>query len=333
MGPLVFDKTINTGWIIVNVIALIGIVWLLIWGSKIKKQMWMRLIVAFIGVACFELITWSLRKIEHLWTRAYWYTDVSRVLTILWTIVIVTATTIVDTQHPKRTKVQQFFATLGITTILWLIIERFLRTTTIISYSPEAIERISWYIGALPFEAFYYIPVFMTLCICFYKYRELQIDWNYSKSTFKINHRRDILLWFIGVLSFQILIDPMIIHQNLPSRSYIFHNVNILICIGWLVVLTITNTIIGKRFQKFDLSIRFSYALAISTLLGLGYLGILINTNVLVFSQSIMTTYSQMSFIIPGIKVVSVIAFSTPMFLALIICFVRYWKYTLDQKK
>jgi hypothetical protein len=196
----------------------------------------------------------------------YVYSDVSWVLTLGWSTMILGVVTVVDKRFVKKNEWQRFGIYIALLTILGYLAEAVVVNIGIREYSPEVLKLISGiYFLGIPIEAAYYIPVFMALVIGFYKYWSLTIDKIAVVPVKKTRWLRNLFFSLIAVFMFEVVIDPMVVNANLPSWSYFYHDVSFLMTGLWIVVIWSTISVVENLFIHLDLTKRFLLYLFFTT--------------------------------------------------------------------
>ncbi len=123
----------------------------------------------------FELFTQALWQNNNLQKWAYLYLDVSWIITIGWSTIIVVSTTIIDLYFNAKSELQRFILYLVPITIIGVVAEAVVLSLKIRQYPQEIMNIFSGYtlFGIVPVETLYYIPVFMALVISFSRYWEI----------------------------------------------------------------------------------------------------------------------------------------------------------------
>jgi hypothetical protein len=155
-----------------SVIFLAAVFFLLI--QKLDKDAKRKFLFTFLGILVFEYFTQALWRNTDLEAWAYLYLDVSWVIALGWTVIIVASRTIIDLYFPRETEGGRFLSYLLPITIIGMVAEGVVLSLGIRVY-PAAVQELfsGIYIGVIPIETAYYIPVFMMLVIAFSRYWEL----------------------------------------------------------------------------------------------------------------------------------------------------------------
>ena len=154
---------------------------------------------------------------EKLGPWAYFYHDVSWVLTLGWTTLILGTVTLVDRLLPKWGEGRRFALSLLVLLPVVLVAENVVVALGIRGYAPEVQEVLSGYrIGVAPVEALYYVPVFTALVIAFAKYWSFVIDDPALVPPGRRDWLRALGLTCAAVVLFEILVEPLVRNENLP---------------------------------------------------------------------------------------------------------------------
>ncbi|MCM0592120.1 MAG: hypothetical protein KA716_18710 [Gloeotrichia echinulata DEX184] len=117
-----FDKTPTVPIVIFELFVVAVFAGSLLFLSKIKDRIWLRFAIMAVGVLIFELFTAPMWNNHKMGQWAYLYHDVSWVLTIGWTSLIMMVVLLVDRLLPTVKEWKRFFLYLVILTftIIWL---------------------------------------------------------------------------------------------------------------------------------------------------------------------------------------------------------------------
>lgn len=312
-----FDSTISTAWAILHVI--VGILFSL--ALITTRWQWRRLVsfgLTFVGVTSFELLTWSLWKIQYLWSRAYSFRDISWLLSLLRTSLIVLVDHVI--WHHKWHHASK------IVTIAWLfaLFVYYLNATWIITYEYEAQNAIIAMIWPVPLNILYYIPLWVLAVYGFKKYFDLWLfhkyEWSFTLPTFKA-----LLIAFFAVLGGQFLLEPVVQYTSLPQFWYIYKDIHIFITLIWVVIFVVVNLLVNTIFKKLPLFSRYWYAVFFASLLGGTMHSYLIKHNILSFSMSALATHTKNSIYIGDTWLTSMTLVSTILFVSLMIASIKFW--------
>lgn len=157
---------------------------LLIFLQSKNKNSWKVFLITAIGVLLFEYFTQALWFNQNLENWAYLYLDVSWIMTLLWTNVILFSIFVVESLKPKAREVKKFFMSIGIITLFVLIIEWILIRTNIRGY-PQVIldlyESLPRLFGIVPLKELIYVFAFMSLVVAFTRYWQEIYDIKFDK--------------------------------------------------------------------------------------------------------------------------------------------------------
>jgi hypothetical protein len=316
---VVFDSTLSSYWLFLNIFALIlffSVLWYSIYHKNRKNIV--SFCVAFMWISAFELLTWALWKVQYMWDWAYWFWDISRILALVRTGILYRSDFII-----QKVKSYKAIKTISIASIIiWLII-LWANMNGVISYEPEAFASIDYMLWSFPINAFYYIPIRIFIIYSFKKYFDQAIFNNYH-GTKSIISVKNFLIVFFSVLCLELLIEPTLIIKNLPSWLFIYKDISILLTLWWTVIITWTAFIVNKFFEWFDLFIKFSYAILLSTIFWSGFLSLLIQKNIVSFSSSVLHTHTLHSFSLWNTGLTTMTFVSTILFFVLLIPVSKY---------
>ena len=143
--------------------------------KKLDSHILRKFGITFIAILLFEYFTQPLWLNVNLERWAYLYLDVSWIITLGWTTIILVSMTIIDIYFPKDSELERFLFYFIPITIIGIIAEASVLYLGIRKYPQAVLETLSGktLLGIVPIEALYYIPVFMALVISFARYWEI----------------------------------------------------------------------------------------------------------------------------------------------------------------
>ncbi len=153
------------------IILIIGLIWFM--KAKGYKNIFRKLIILFIGVLLFEIMSepmW-LNLGFHKW--AYLYRDITWIITLGWVVIFMIAFMLVDYSFSHMKEIKRFWLYLFVVEAIVLPVETLLLQTGIREYASVLTSTMTGKVIPLtvvPIEAVYAIPLFASLIICFYKY-------------------------------------------------------------------------------------------------------------------------------------------------------------------
>lgn len=328
-----FDKTATMPIIFFEIIIGIAAIFFLWHFSKFTKHVFIKFGIMAIGIFIFEFITHPLWYNYRLGSWAYVYRDVSWILTIGWSILFLGPIVYIDHFFSKIKQSKRFFLYLSATVFLGLIAEVVVVKLGIRSYSPETHEIINglyFPFIPLPVASLYFMPVFMSLVAGFYKYWSFVIDKKLIIPVIKRRWKRDILISFIGVLLFELMIDAMIKNNAFPSWSYIWRDISLIQTCGWVFIIWLSIVIVDKIFIHFGLFEKFLAYIITITFAALPIEAYFVAHKIREYSVSTIENFS--GFIIPFTSIPAEVIFVFPFYLALIVGFIKYWVYIIENK-
>ena len=157
---------------------------LLVFLSSKNKNSWRVYLITAVGVLLFEYYTQALWFNQNLESWAYLYLDVSWIMTLMWTDVILLSIFTVVTLRPKYSEVKKFFMSIGVITVFVMAIEWVLIRTNIRGY-PQVIldlyESLPRLFGIVPLKELIYVFAFMCLVVAFTRYWQHNYNLKFDK--------------------------------------------------------------------------------------------------------------------------------------------------------
>lgn len=298
---------------------------------KVKPQIWLRFLIMSVGVLLFELFTEPMWQNYRMGKLAYIYHDVSWILTLGWASLILTVILSVDRLLPLLKTYQKFGISLGILTLVGFPLEILVVNLGMRGYSPEVLNTISGiFILGVPLEALYYIPVFMTLVISFYRYWELVLD---QEPLIPLKHRKWLQsfgLCFLAVFLFEVMIEPMVRNEQLPQWSYIFHDISLIMTGIWIGIIALAAIIVTQFFPHFPITARFIIAMGITGAIAVPLESFFISNGYRIYGETTVAHFT--GFTLPVWNTPIEIVFAIPCYMALIIAFIRYWETVINNQ-
>jgi hypothetical protein len=330
-GEFVFEKQSTPPILLFEVFVLVGAAigcWIL---SRLVDKLWLRLLATGAAVLIFELFTGPMWINERMGPWAYLYLDLSWILGVGWSVLILGIVVLIDKYLPRWNQIQRFAAYLVILLLLVVILEIIVVNLGIRSYAPEVLAATCGVklLGA-PIEILFYVPVFTSLIIAFYKYWSFVIDDKLPQSRQKRKWGRAIVIAFIAVFLFEVMIEPMIENKNFPAWSYVYHDISILLTGSWVLLLAGGAVASEWLFAKLPIPLRF-----VASVLTIGVVALIMESWMLmsgyrVYGPSMEACFT--GFRMPITKVPSEISFAIVCYLSLIVAFIRFWEVVLDKR-
>lgn len=261
----------------------------------------------------------------NLGVWAYVYSDVSWVLTLAWTTMILWTVYGVDTFWRRLATSRRFVLYVVLLIPQALIFEAIATALGVRAYSPETLAAagpVRIPILNLPAAGLYYIPVFMGLVLSFYKYWLPTIEPGPEPGPRGSLVRR-LALTAAGVFLFEIMVEPMATNVNFPSWSYVFRDITIVMTGFWVILVTLATFIIDRLLPNLDFRLRFAAYLALLTAVATPIEGWFIASGYRVYGPTATSEFLGFRTLIGDIPIEVVAAI--PLYLALVISFVRYW--------
>ena len=326
-----FDKTPTSAITIFEVCVLTLSILALLVLAKYEKQIVKKFLMASLGIFIFEFFTSPMWNNYKMGAWAYTYQDVSWVLTVGWSSLVLSVVTCVDRFFSKWKEHKRFPLYLIILTMIVPILEWIIVRLGIRSYSPEVLESGGQLFWGVPLGVFYYVPVFMALVICFYRYSYFIL---LKTPVVPIKRRkwlRNLFISFVGVFLFEVMIEPMVVNAKLPQWSYVYHDISILLTGGWVVIVWLAINIVDKWWIHVDLLGKFLRYQFVIFLVTLPIESWLIGNGYRIYGASTVSAFS--GFRVPIFQVPVEIAFAIPFYLALVVSFIKYWEIILDNER
>jgi hypothetical protein len=305
------------------------VVFLLLLRSTEKP--WRRMLAMAVGVFLFELFTGPMWINEHMGRWAYVYDDLSWILTLGWATMILGVVVLVDRRLSHWSEPKRFAVYLGILLVLVTAAEMAVVGIGIRKYSPEVLATVSGIrMFGVPVELLYYVPVFTTLVIAFYKYWSFVIDAAALVPVKKRKWLRAVVLVFAGVFMFEVLVEPMVRNEHFPAWSYVYNDISFLMTGTWVLLIAVGAVVIERFMIGLSIPLRFAASLLLIGTLILPIESWLIAYGYRVYGESTAMNFSGFNIPMTGVPIE--VAFAVPCYLALIVGFVRYWEIVLDNK-
>lgn len=327
-----FEKTPTLPIIIFEIFILLGVGLATFFLSKIKTKIIPRFLILALGVLIFELFTSPMWLNERLGVWAYLYHDVSWILTIGWTGLILTVVTVTDQLLAPWKEWQRFPVYLGVLIILVTLLEILVVNLEIRSYAPEVLATLSGvFVAGVPLlDVFYYTPVFTGLVISFYKYWGFVLDDEPLVPSKKRKWLRSIGIACLAVFLFEVMIHPMVQNQALPRWSYLFFDISFLLTGLWVMIIGIAAVVVDRFFLHLPIVLRFMIALGVTGAIAFPIEAWLMSAGFRVYGESAVDNFT--GFTTPFFNTPVEIAFAIPCYMALIIACIRYWETILDNR-
>lgn len=326
-----FDKTATGPIIAFEIFIILGTIATLFILSRLTDKIWQRYGIIAVGVLIFELFTAPMWNNHNMGPWAYLYQDVSWILTLGWSTLVLGVVVLVDTFLAKLRVWQRFVSYLVLLTLLVIFFEGIVVNLGIRSYAPEVQAA---FLGPKLFgvniEVLYYVPVFMGLVISFYKYWSLTLDDALVAPAKKRPWLASLAISLLGVFLFELMIEPMVINANLPAWSYIYRDVSILMTGLWVVVIWLTLYAVDRLLIHFGLVARFLVYLGVIGIIVLPLEAWFINNGFRVYGPSAVANFTGFETIFTNVPVE--VAFAVPLYLALVITFIRFWEINMGNQ-
>jgi hypothetical protein len=289
-----------------------------------------RFFIMSIGIVLFQLFTAPMWNIHHLGMFGYIYMDVSWVITLFWSTLLLLITTIIDKKYKFLKEYQRFIVSIPPVLILGIVFEILLSTLSIRYFAPEILSTSSGMVGSLPIEILFYLPVFAGIVISFYKFWVLILS---SVLLVPSHHRitlRNLLISAFWIFLLEIIISPLVVTKGLPSWTYIYRDINILRISLWILTVAIATGTVDLVASKFDSMTHFILYVITGSLIFYQIEGIAINSNMRWFTPSVVQNFTGIKTPLSNIPIE--VALAIPIYVILAITIIRYWRIVWDNK-
>jgi hypothetical protein len=289
------------------------------------------LLLIAIGMFLIEFFTGPMWKNQHLGFWAYVYSDVSWVLTLAWMVVIALSVYLVENVLHVRAAVWRWAGFLVVITPVTVVGEALVKALGIRSYSPETIAAAgpaTIPILDVPAAGLYYVPVVMTLVWSFYKHW-LPLYEPGSVTPTRLPFLNRLVLTAVAVFLFEIVVEPMATNQNFPAWSYVFHDITILMTGLWILIVVGVTLVVDRLLPTIDFRLRFAAYLVFITAIATPIEGWFLANGYRVYGPSATADFIGARTLIGDIPIEVMAAI--PMYLSLVIAFVRYWDGSVDR--
>lgn len=165
---------------ILEILILVLTFLLLVFLQSKNKDSWKIFLITATGVLLFQYYTQAIWIVNGLESWAYIYLDVSWIMTLLWSNIIICSLFIVDKSKPKLSEIKKFFLSVGVIFIFVIIIERVFIELGIRSYSQAVLDLLEistpLFGGFITLREIIYIFAFMSLVVGFIKYWQSNLE-------------------------------------------------------------------------------------------------------------------------------------------------------------
>jgi hypothetical protein len=331
-GTCSVEKAATMGGISFGILVVVATAIFLYIFSKIEKKFLAHFAIIAFGVFIFELFTSPMWENSRLGEWAYIYHDVSWILTIGWSTLILSVILLVDKFFKNLHEWKRFFLYMAGMALVGFLAEVAVVNLGLRTYSPEVLNAL-WglRIWNVPIEALYYIPVFSALVIGFYKYWVNVINQKAIVPERRKRWGRSLIVSIFAVLLFELMIEPMVVNMNLPDWSYIYRDISFLMTGGWIIIVWLAIGLVDKVFIHYNLTARFMLYILGGSIIALPLESWFISSGYRVYGETAASEFS--GFTLPFTSIPLEVIIAVPLYLVLIIAFIRYWEIVLSAKK
>jgi hypothetical protein len=322
-----FDKEPTPPIIVFELVVILGTVALLWLLSRRQPNVVKHYLLIAFGIAIFEVFTAPMWNNVKLGVWAYIYKDVSWVLTVGWSSLVIGTIFLVDRWLPWARAWQRFLIYIGVLTALTAIAESVVIALGIRSYAPEVMAVVIGSIipgTSISLHLLYYVPVFMSLVICFYKYWAPLLDGEPMPEPADVNWLRSLAIGLVGVFAFEIMIEPLVDNRGFPSWSYVYRDISVVMTGFWLLLIWLVTNLVNRLMPRLGGLYRFFLSLVVLCIVASPIEAWMVRQGYRVYGPSATENFSGLRTLIGDVPVE--VIFAVPLYLALVICFIRYWE-------
>lgn len=318
-----FDATPTTAILVFEGLVLLGFLAAVFILPRFRPRLWRHAAVMAGAVLIFEIFTGPMWRNLHMGKWAYLYQQTSWVLTLGWTALFLATDVFVDHLARARSALSRFAIKLAALTPVVLGFEILLGAIGLRSYAPEVWASVCGIkLAGVPVEVLYYVPVFAALILGFHGYWALVLDGAAVAPRPRPRWARGFLLALLGVVLFELMIEPMVTNAGLPKWAYYYHDLNLLLTLLWVVVLGLAVITVEHFLIHWDLGHRFLAALAVLALVATPIEAAFIAKGIRIYGPSTCERFSGLT--IPPSGVPMEVVFAIPLYFALVLGFTRY---------
>lgn len=284
-----------------------------------------------VGMFLVEFFTGPMWITEHLGFWAYVYSDVSWILTIGWVVLISMSIYVVERVLRVEGALRRYLLFLVLITPAAILYESLGKAVGVRSYAPETIEAAgpeTIPILDVPAAGLYYVPVVMTLVWTFYKCWLPAVEPG-SQPSGRLPILSRLVLTAIAVFLFEIVVEPMATNQNFPAWSYLYHDITLLMTGLWVTIVTVVMIVVDRLMPRADYRLRFAVYLVAIVLIAAPLEAWFLSNGYRVYGPSATADFIGLRTVLLDLPV-EVLA-AIPMYLGLVISFVRYWDGSTDR--
>ena len=149
---------------------------------------------------------------------------------------------------------------------------------------------------------------------------------------YKIDNKvlRRFFLVFIGILLFQYFTQALWLTKNLEPWTYLYLGVNWIITIGRSTMVIVSMAIVDIYFSRYSEKIRFLLYLVLLTISGVFAEAMTVAQGNIQYHPALKEVFSGYT-ILGSVPVEAL--YYIPVFMMLVISFVRYWELALESKE
>jgi len=135
---------------------------------------------------------------------------------------------------------------------------------------------------------------------------------------------------FVAVLIFEYFTQALWINRNLEPWSYLYLDVNWILTIGWAGIITVCMQVIDLYFPQLKEKVRYVLSVLFIGIVGFFAEWVVVGMSIRHYPEAVKSVLSGITL---GDAMVPIEAlYYIPVFMALMVSFVRYWEINFDEK-
>ncbi len=327
-----FDSSLTLAGVLLILVAILGMAVCYKLLQESGKNPITHLSILTLGVLLFESFTAPMWNSAHLGFFTYIYNDMSLVLTFGWVVIFQLSISLVDWMFPKLNQLQRFMMYLIPITLVTVIAENVLVLVGVRSYAPEIWQTSIASLGLIPVEVLYYAPTFAALVLSFY-FAWTRTKGDSLRQAFTKNAGLTAAILTVGIVMYELLIEPMVIVSGFPEWSYFYQDISFIRIALWVLMIFagmwVGSLLIGKSKKVSQLKVATTYLFSSSLVFYIVEYILLANKD-RVYTSDVVSNFTGL--VVPVFNTPIEVVLAICMYLALIISFLKYWRYIFLKK-
>lgn len=145
------------------------------------------------------------------------------------------------------------------------------------------------------------------------------------------NTMRRFGLAFTAVLLFEYFTQALWINKNLESWAYLYLDISWVLTIGWAGIITVCMQVVEMYFKKANELSRFGYSVLFIGIVGFFAEWIVVGLGIRAYPPAVQEVLSGILLGYGKVPIESL--YYIPVFMTLMVGFIRYWEISLDASK